>query len=384
MYLAQRPLLRPALILLIFAALFLTACGSQGTNTNWPGLSTNGEKLYLANGPQVVAYDAATRAVDWVFPEQSRGTLQFYAAPSVQESQVVFGDYGAPGGFFSPKVTVSVYAVEDTTSGGTPATTWSNSADAQDKIVAPPLQVGDRVFIGTADNWVLALNNSSGEVLWRYETGHSIWGQPAYVDGKLLVASMDRSLYAFDADDGTILWRVELTGALPSSPVLNDTLVYIGSFDSQVHALDVDTGEEVWAAPAANWVWGAPAYADGAVYFADLDGNVYAVDAATGAPLWQKQTLGAVQTSPLVVGDMLYVASEGQAGDQPAGALTAFSTADGSEQWQKLTPAPLFTAPVAVEDLVVVALQSEEASLIAFNQATGEQTWSVAPYAPSE
>lgn len=384
MSIAKRPYLRPALVLLMFAALFLTACGGQVANSNWPGLSTNGEKLYLANGSQVLAYDAATQDLDWAFPAEPNGTLQFYAAPDQQDGQVVFGDYGAAGGFFSPNVTVSVYAVEDTTSGGTPATNWSNSAVAQDKIVAPTLQVGDTIYVGTADNWVLALDNArDGELIWGYETGHSIWGQPVYVDGKLIVTSMDRSIYAFDAENGNILWRVELTGALPSGPVLNGSLVYVSSFDNQVHALDVETGDEVWAAEAANWVWGAPAYADGAVYFADIDGNVYAVDSQTGDSLWQQQTLGAVQTSPLVADGKVFVASEGQLGDNPAGALTAFNTSDGKEQWQKLTPgAPLFTSPVAIDDLVVVALQSEQASLIAFNRETGGQEWSIAPYEP--
>ncbi len=74
--------------------------------------------------------------------------LQFYAAPSIEGDRVVFGDYGAAGGFFSPSVTVSIYAVENTDSGGTPPELWVDGEKADDKIVAPPLQVGDALYIG--------------------------------------------------------------------------------------------------------------------------------------------------------------------------------------------------------------------------------------------
>lgn len=378
MYKAKRPSLRPFILLLILATLLLTGCGASFSNSNWPGLSTDGTRLYLAYGPRVAAYDADTQELVWAFPAEANQSLQFFAAPSIEDGRVVFGDYGLPGGFFSPSVTVSVYAVENVDS-GIPPELWVNNEVASDKIVAPPLQVGGVVYVGTADNFVYALDAETGAGIWEFGTGHSIWGQPAYANGVLLVASMDHSLYALDAETGDLLWSTQLTGALPSAPVLNDNLVYVSNFDNQMHALDISTGEEVWAAGASNWVWGAPTYADGVVYYADVEGNLFAVDAATGELIWQQETAGAVQTSPVVVGDVIYVASEGASADVPVGALTAFAVEDGRELWQKVTPAPLFTTPVVVNDQVVVALQSEEALLIGFNQETGEQLWTVAP-----
>jgi outer membrane protein assembly factor BamB len=369
------PRRRPSVRLLFLAAgilLLLTACSGQIANTNWAGMSTDGSKVYLAFGPNVLAYDPATQSPSWVFPAES-GEVQFYSAPSVEGDQVVFGDYGRPGGFFSPRVTVSIYSLENTDS-GTPRELWTNSQSAFDKIVAPPLQVGDRVFVGTADNNILALNAADGSVQWNSEANHAIWGQPSFRDGILYVASMDWSVYALNADTGELIWRTELGGALPSRPVLGDDLIYVSSYDGNVHALDIATGEEQWAAPAADWVWGAAALADGVIYYSDIQGNIYAADAATGEQIWTKSTGSPVQSTPVVVGDMLYIASQ-TPGETPAGAITAYSTADGSQIWTQPTTVPLFATPVVVGEDIVAGLQNADALLIGFDLATGQESW---------
>lgn len=357
----------------------LAGCGSRIANQSWPGLSTDGEKLYLANGTTVFSYYADDQSVAWTFPAEPKANQQFFAAPSVQENRVIFGDYGVPGSFFQPGVTVSIYSVENVDDGGSAPENWVQSVDINDKIVAPPLQVGDTVFVGTADNYVLALNAETGERLWNFETGHSIWGQPAYRDGVLFSTSMDRSIYALDAVSGEELWQTLFAGAIASGPVLNDDMIFVSDFDSQIHALDIHSGEEQWSAPATNWVWGAPAYADGVVYYADVEGNVFAVDASSGAAIWQAKTPGAIQTSPVVDGGTVYVASEGESSEVPVGALRAFSVEDGRELWTAIAPSPLFTSPVVVDDAVIVALQSEVAMLIAYDLNTGGQLWTIAP-----
>ena len=374
MYRMSRPLRRPALWLLLAALLLmLSACGGRITNTNWAGLSTDGERVYLAFGPRVLAYDPATQTRNWIYPEED-GAVQFYSAPSVEGERVVFGDYGRAGGFFSPRVTVTIYGLQNVDS-GVPGTLWTNSESAADKIVAPPLQVGDQLFVGTADNHVLALNATDGSQHWDYETGHAIWGQPAYRDGVLYVASMDWSVYALDAETGDLIWQTPLGGALPSRPVLGEELIYVSSFDGNVHALEIASGELQWSAPATDWVWGAAALDNGVIYYTDIAGNIFAADAQTGEQLWTRATDVKIQTNPVVVGDTLYIASQ-TGGDTLAGALTAFATADGTQRWIQPTAAPLLTTPVVVgEDTIVVGTQDTAALLIGFDLATGQELW---------
>lgn len=378
MYTAERPRLRPVILFLVIVGWLLVGCAGQVTNTSWPGLATDGTNVYVAYGPRVLAYNVAERQLDWSFPTET-ARAQFFAAPSLHDNRVVFGDYGAAGGFFSPGIVVSVYALENRGE-GEPVLLWTEGGVARDRIIAPALQVDDRIFIGTADNYLLALDAQTGDVQWEFETGHSIWAQPAYKDGTLFIASLDKTVYALTADTGQELWRATLGGAIAGQPITDTDLVYVASFDRKLHALDISTGQERWTAEASDWIWGSPALADGVVYFADARGNVYAVSAETGEQLWSQSLQEAVQTSPVVADDKVYIASQGQvteAANEEArqGSLFALSTADGQQLWKESTPAPLYTTPVVVEDAVVVVLQSDAALLIGFDRESGARLW---------
>ena len=381
MYAAKRPSKRPVIFILIVAAWLLAACGSRLSNANWPGLSAEGNVVYVAYGNGVLAYDVATQSNKWVFSPQP-GRLSFYAAPSVEDGRVVVGDYGVSQGIFSPRVVVSAYGLS-AGSGNAPDELWVVNQIASDRIVAPPLQVGDRVFIGTADNQVVALDATDGRELWRKETEHSIWGQPSYKNGVLFVTSMDKKIYAFDAESGTLIWDrpTELDGAIASKALVDTTLIYVTSFDRKLHAISQETGEIQWSVDAQDWIWGAPVMENGVVYFADAAGLIYAVDGVSGDLLWTKDVEGAVQTTPAIADGVLYIASDKGIGtDTTTGLLTALSVQDGSTVlWQQETAVPIYTTPVIVGEDVVVAVQSTDNLLTAFDKVTGTKKWDVAP-----
>jgi outer membrane protein assembly factor BamB len=376
LYVAKRPATRSAIIFFIVAGLLLAACGSRVSSVNWPGLAVNGNEVYVAYGPAVVAYDVEAGEQLWTFPTE-RSRAQFYAPPSVQNDLVVIGDYGAAGGMFSPRVTVSLYALEERDAGA-PATVWVADDAAHDRIVASPLQTETQVFVGTADNEILALDAESGVVQWTFLAGHSIWAQPLYQDGVVYVASLDKNLYALDAENGSVLWQSELGGSIANQPVIDGDKIYVGSFDKKLHALDRATGEEQWTAEATDWVWASPAVANGVVYYADIKGNVYAVSAESGEAQWQQQVDGpdgSIQATPVIVEGTVYVAliRDTDNGNNTGGALVALSAEDGREQWREETPAPLFATPVVAGDSIVVALQSEEALLMMFDLDGGNR-----------
>jgi outer membrane protein assembly factor BamB len=372
----QRSVKRPSFFILLLLSWLLVAC-TQVDNFSWPGLTADGQHAYVAYGPGVVAYDVEAREVTWVYAPEP-GRVNFFAAPSLADNRLVIGDYGAPGGFIDPKVTVTIYALENGTR-SEPAVLWTEQNLAKDRIVASALQVGNRIYIGTADNQMLALDAETGEKIWDFPTGHSIWGSPTFKDDVLFITSLDRSIYALEAETGELIWQQTLGGAIASQAVVNDGLVYVSSFARGVHALSVETGEQQWLALADDWVWGAPALDNGVLYFASAQGDVHAVDAHTGEEVWRQEILGAVQTTPVVHGDILYVASE-RRGENGGGLLTALSlTENGRQLWQSNTPEPLYTTPVVVGDSIVVALQSDTILLIGFNLETGVQQWMLAP-----
>ncbi|WP_420632293.1 PQQ-binding-like beta-propeller repeat protein [Candidatus Leptofilum sp.] len=394
MFIAKRPYLRLTLLLILLATFALTACVGAGAATNWPGMSTDGENIFVAYGPGVVAIEADTQDELWSYrPENA--ALFFYAPPSVENGRAILGDFGAAQGLFSPQTIVSIYGID--VSGNAAQSIWTRNDLAADRIVAGPLQIDGVAYVATSDNLLLALESETGEELWRFEAEFSIWAQPVYHDGTLFIASLDRNVYAIDAAAGNEKWSTQLSGAMSAKPVLNveENLIYAASYDRAVHALDMNSGEEVWRVEATDWIWSAPALADGTLYFGDSSGNVFAVNAAGGNVLWETgvhamntvagaaqnpplEIKGAIQASPVVKDGVVYFASLGNE-ESEEGLLVALDTVTGDELWQTTTPAPLFSNPVIIGDVIVVAMQSEVGILQGYDLEDGRLSWSYQP-----
>lgn len=378
--------MQPVIFLLIVASIVLAACGARVSNESWPGLSTSDDIVYVAYGPGVMAVDMAERQRLWQFPAEANAGLQFFAPPFVSDEQIIVGDFGARGGLFSSGSTVTIYALENNGAAtDAPALRWSRDDVADDRIVAAPLEADGKVFVGTSNNRMIALDATNGDFLWEFETGHSIWAQPAYAEEVLYVASLDNSVYALNASNGEVLWQTELSGSVASRPVLVDGVLYVSSFDRAVHALDSQNGDQVWVADAGDWVWGAPAVNEGAVFFGDIGGNIYAVDANSGKQLWTETATGAIQTAPLYVDGTLFVASGEVEGEEEAraGELLALDGESGNELWRRQTPAPVFSTPADVGNNVVVAIQDQGIlHLLVYDMESGDQVWDYTP--PSE
>lgn len=361
---------------MLLVSFLLVGCGDIIGSSNWPGLSTDGERVYIAYGGGVAAVNVENRSVDWIFPREANATLQFYAPPAVVNGRFIIGDYGASQGFFSPGLKVSIYALENN-GAQAPTVLWTADTLAKDRIIAPPLYVNGTVYVGTADNTLLTLDAETGALIWQFSVGHSIWAQPVYEDGILYVASLDKKLYALNAETGQPVWNapVELAGAISGTPAVGEGLIFIGSFDKKLHALDLTTGAEQWSAAANDWIWAAPVYADGSVYFADIDGYIYAYDAASGREEWRTNVPGTIQATPLVHEDMLIIVAADIESALDQGAVFALNRTNGSVRWQQTNPDPLYATPVVANGQLAVAVQSDTAILLFYNVADGSLLW---------
>ncbi|GMQ78566.1 MAG: hypothetical protein BMS9Abin02_1085 [Anaerolineae bacterium] len=384
MYTTRRPAKWPALIFFIAAAVFLAACGTTVANSSWPGMTAIGDVVYIAYGPEVLAVDIneePEKAEIWSYTSEDIGaSVQLYAEPSVVENSVVIGDYGDSGGFLNPRVTVGIYGLDVSQEQKTiPDQIWVNNTAATDRIIASPLQVGDIVYVGTADNIMLALDMSNdGSLLWQFETGKPVWSRPAYEDGVLYMGSMDGIAYALNADSGSERWNQDLGGAISANIVIENGLIYVNSYNQSANALDPGTGEIIWSIDTSASVWGASAVSGDELYLVDLNGTVYAADAITGELRWTEEIGEFVQGGPAIGDGIIYVATAGDPeieSDERQGSLIAFSTDDGEIIWRKRVPQPLYTAPLVVGDSVVVGLIEGSALLLKFDTEDGSLTW---------
>ena len=377
MYKQNRPVRRPAIYLFIIASLIFTACATTVASTNWPGLSTSEDTVYVSYGTNVVAYDVAEQQQTWIFPSEP-SAAPIYAAPSIGDDQIVIGDFGAAGGFFSPASVVTLQAVSKDAS-GTPASIWLDNSTITASILASPLHVGDQLFVATTDNHLYAFTADSGQLEWEFIASNSIWGQPTFHEGNIYITTVDNKVYAINAENGELAWNepAELGGSILAKAIIDNDLLYVGSLDAELHALSVTSGEEIWSFDAQDWVWNAPAVDGSNLYFSTRNGTIFAVDAQTGEEIWSRALNFEVYSSPLVVGDAVIIASAGDI-EAEQGKLFSLDKVDGRQLWEQNTPAPLYTTPVYVADTIVVALQAETALLIGF-EANGNQAFTFAP-----
>ena len=135
------------------------------------------------------------------------------------------------------------------------------------------IQYGEgRVFPGSFEPHQVALNASTGKILWDTETTGAMSFSGSYYEGKLLKAGeQDNVFYCFDAETGEILWRynpgTQLGYWISGSAAAYD-MVYELNKDGNLYALDVNSGQLVWKYEGPGYLFwpGWPVVADGKVY----------------------------------------------------------------------------------------------------------------------
>lgn len=352
------------LFFIILFAFLAVGCGARVDGSNWPGMTADNDTVYIAYGPEILAYDVANQ--DFLWQWSPEGNVMLFASPNIENGRLVIGDYGATQGFLSPGVSASVYALEDLESRAPTPLNWGEGEVARDRLVASPLQTDGFVFVGTADNQLVALSSTNGTEQWRTELGHSVWGQPQRAGDLVIVTSLDRSVRAYDVSSGSEIWRTDLSGAIQASPLVIDNIVYVSSFDGAVHALNTSDGSEIWQASAENWIWNAPAEADGILYFGDSVGNVYAVNADDGSPVWQTTVDGSIQGGIVIEDDTLFIPTilETEGSTALRGEIVALRASDGTSVWRETTNGALYTTPVIVNGQLAIVYADDNEPLV--------------------
>lgn len=171
----------------------------------------------------------------------------------------------------------------------------------------------DKLFVGTMDGRLVALDPENGEVIWDkltidLERPYSITGAPRVVDGKVLIGNgggefgVRGYISAYDADDGEMLWRFYTVPGNPDEPFENPILE---------KAAETWGGGPWWEIGGGGTVWDSMAY--------DPELNLLYIGVGNGSP-WNKHI-----RSPSG-GDNLFLSS-----------IVALNPDDGSYIWHYQT-----------------------------------------------
>lgn len=232
------------------------------------------------------------------------------------------------------------------------------------------------------------------ELRWAFgfPGGVSAFGEPSVVGGRLFVGSDNGHVYALDARSGCVHWSFRAEAGVRNSPVIASLeadgasrhAVFFGDLKANLYAIDANDGELIWKQQAdahlTARMTASPAYHEGVLYVpmsaweegagraesypcCTFRGSVAAYEAASGRRLWKTHTIaesprptrrnvagtqlhapagGAVWNSPVIDEDnrRLYVGT-GNAYTAPApdttDAVLAMDLGDGELLWSYQT-----------------------------------------------
>ncbi len=128
------------------------------------------------------------------------------------------------------------------TAGAKPIATkasWNGwGADEINSRFQPPASAG----ITAADVPLLKVKWAFG-----FPTGRTAYGQPTVVGGRVFTGSNDGTIYALDAHTGCVYWRYRAKALVRSGVVVGpDRRAYVGDLDANLYSLDTETGKLIW------------------------------------------------------------------------------------------------------------------------------------------
>jgi outer membrane protein assembly factor BamB len=178
-----------------------------------------------------------------------------------------------------------------------------------DIVHASPAIADGIVFVGSWDSYFYALDASSGNEEWRFKTGDDpdthnqvgIQSSAAVVDGMVYFGCRDSHLYALDEHSGEKKWAMSLNGSwVVSSPAVAEGVVYFVTSDSSLlYALDAKSGAVKHSTGFNHWyLYSSPALAGGMLYVGSTQGKLEAIDLAKFEPVWSFESDGMKQHGP--------------------------------------------------------------------------------------
>ena len=211
-----------------------------------------------------------------------------------------------------------------------------NIPDPMDVFLSSPAVFNGRVYFGSSDGHVYAVDAKTGVLSWSFVTKDVVHASPAIANNTVYIGSWDSNLYALDAETGAEKWRfkagedpvVHNQVGFQSSPAVVDGTVYTGCRDGHVYAIDAATGVKKWDySTSQSWVNGTPAVRDGVVYVGTSDTHrFHAIDAKTGRLLWVFDAKSLIFGSAALAGNLAYVGAFN-------GHLYAIDTKSGELTW---------------------------------------------------
>ncbi len=225
---------------------------------------------------------------------------------------------------------------------------------------------GGTVYVGSYDGHLYALDQSDGNVRWRFRTAAGVITKPAPQSEMVIFGSEDRTVYAVSRSSGRAIWSFQTGAPVRSSPLVDDRACIIGSDDGFLYRIDRSKGVVTWRYKTWGPVRSSPTGSGDHVLFGSDDGYLYNVHRDTGNLVWRYHIGAAVMSSPAVSGRHVVVGASD-------GGIRGFSLADGKNLWTHQARKTIIASPVIADGISYTG--SADGHMYALDIETGKEVW---------
>jgi outer membrane protein assembly factor BamB len=240
-----------------------------------------------------------------------------------------------------------------------------------------PVVHGNSVIIAGDTGWLFHYD-LDGQLKWRFffsAPQAGIHSTPAIADDTVYVATYAGRLYALDLDSGRLKWVAILGDAIGASPLVLGPHVYVSvelaTDDGFFVKLDRETGEVLWKSPHFGAQGhSSPAYHESsdAIIAGSNTGKLHAVKASDGSLIWETKVGGEIKSTPLIVGDDVYVTSW-------RGSLDRISAKDGTILASYFVAGRIMGSPAYLPQRDQVVFAAGRGRIISVDKETLEHKW---------
>ena len=137
---------------------------------------------------------------------------------------------------------------------------------------------GDTLYGVNYANQLLAAGAHADKPAWVYENDDGQFlTSPGVDETRVYVGSRDKHLHAVDRLSGKLLWKFKTGGRVESSPLVFDDAVVFGSNDGRLYALNKSDGREIWRLDLGENLAVAPAFAGGRIVIGGAEGSLFVI-----------------------------------------------------------------------------------------------------------
>jgi len=192
---------------------------------------------------------------------------------------------------------------------------------------------------------VIALNASSGTVIWRTTLPGPMRSAPTVRSGRVFAMTVDSRLYALNGATGDEIWNYigipEIASLLGGASPAVDNGVVVAPFPSgELIALKVENGRVLWTEALLSTrrinvvstiahIRGQPIIDRGQVFAISHGGMMVSIDLRSGRRIWSKEIGGL--SNPWVAGDYIFLLTNDAE-------VVAISRKSGSIHWVQTLP----------------------------------------------